>query len=118
MSNNINRIILQGVVFQGFTVDIHLGRYSAGGLPALFLIDSETGEPIAKCTINPDTEQEANVPDGCTVIKDWSENFGMSEFLIAHDVIDKLPITHVRCGFEIGHVHRLKLPADEAISLI
>lgn len=112
-------LLAESKVFQGFKVDIYLTHYAApSSLPALLLLDSDTGESIGKCTINPDRDQLDNVPDGCVAIKDWSENLGMADFLISQDVISKLPVTSVLAGYEIAAVHQLLLPTDEMISLI
>lgn len=55
-------------------VDVFAGTYvSADGPLAIQLTDPETGEPIARLSVNMDGFSE-KLPKNCFYMKDWSEN--------------------------------------------
>lgn len=88
------------------TVDLHREEY-ASGAPALVGLDPKTGEQVFVAT--------ANIPgyippDGCVVIKDWSENEGVLAALALAGVIATPPIAWVRAGYTEVAVCRLIEP--------
>lgn len=71
------------VRFKDWICTVRKRRYD-NGRPALQLIDAEDGSPIATATVNlPDVALGRNQ----VAIKDWSENEGMLEALIAAGVV-------------------------------
>ncbi len=66
-------------------VIISKGSYDNGRL-AIMLHDPETFEPIAKVTVN---IPEIYLRDDEIIVKDYSENEGMSDWLIENDLIIK-----------------------------
>jgi hypothetical protein len=68
-------------------------RYN-NGRPCLQLFDSE-GFPYATATINVSKEE---LDTELAVIKDYSENEGMYEFLLRHNIVS-LPMSHYETGF-------------------
>ena len=86
-SNNI-------ISFAGFKCKVTKKHYSNKRI-ALELIDCIDGDSVAVATINlPDVDMK---PDE-VAIKDYSENEGMLDILIAADIISQ-PIMFVRSGF-------------------
>jgi len=74
---------MKTVKFNEWVGQLEKAEYFNGRL-ALRLIDGVSGEPIATCTVNiPDEPQE----DGEVFIKNYSENSGMVDALVAADVI-------------------------------
>ena len=75
------------IIFNGYNCRLEASRYPAefGGGTALYLLDAETGEPVAVCTVNLHPVQP---PDGHVFIKDWSENEGICQCLIDAGVIE------------------------------
>lgn len=61
------------------------GRYDNGRV-ALQLADAETGEPIAKATIN---IPEIEIAEDEAFIKNWSENEGMLEALVGAGIVER-----------------------------
>lgn len=83
------------VNFAGFLCETRFGSYQNGD-PALELVDPETGEPVARCTVF--------FPDRPTgprkiFVKDWSENDGMVDALIEAKIIEPECLEVVRTGF-------------------
>lgn len=56
-------------------------HYTNNNRMALYLIDSDTGEPVATCTVNTDDDPSL------VLIKDYSENEGMLDFLIEEGIV-------------------------------
>ena len=81
-----------------------VGAYYGNGRKAIELVDSETHEPIARATTN-----IPNVPleDDEVLIKDYSENEGMADTLIAAGIIKPYTLNYVKSGFV--HIHPFKL---------
>lgn len=77
------------------------GNYSNGRM-ALTASDPATGEPIAKLTVN---VPHANLAPGEILLKDWSENEGASDTLLAAGLIEPTG-RGVICGFELAEVYR------------
>ncbi|WP_152050931.1 DUF4313 domain-containing protein [Tautonia marina] len=79
------------------------------GRPALQLIDAEDGSPIAQATVNlPDVALGRNQ----VAIKDWSENEGMLDALVAAGVVKPTGET-VRSGYVEVPICELQPPFRE-----
>lgn len=65
------------------------GFYRADNSPRLDLVDAETGEPWATCTV---CMQDKSLDEKHVYIKDYSENEGMSRMLAEEGVIHPLPV--------------------------
>lgn len=61
---------------------LKFGKYGDGST-AMVLVDGNTEEPIAKCTVCVDGE----CPAGMILVKNWSENKGMLEALEAAGIV-------------------------------
>jgi len=72
------------------------------GRLALLASDPETGEPLAKLTVN---VPELELAPGEIVLKDWSENEGAYETLEAAGLVE-LTGRGVICGFELASICR------------
>lgn len=82
------------VSFREWTCSVQKRQYD-NGRPALRLIDAEDGSPIATATVNlPDVDLSKNQ----VAIKDYSENEGMLDALVAAGVVKPTGQT-VRSGF-------------------
>ena len=78
-------LIRSNVPYREYNVDVHLTHYSTNGRYALFLVDHETFEPVAVATVNiPDKY----ITDNEVIVKNYSENEGMLQFLINQQIID------------------------------
>ena len=81
---------LKKVVYNGWNCNLMKSSYTDGGRVALCLVAGEDdefpGEPVATCTVNIPEEPLA---DGEVLIKDYSENVGMAEFLEREGVVKK-----------------------------
>lgn len=78
---------------------------------ALKLIHAEEGDPIATATIN---IPEYPVPEEHVLIKDWSENCGMVESLVAAGLIEDTGIK-VTTGFVSASLVKLLIPIDRLV---
>jgi hypothetical protein len=79
-----------------------LETYS-NGRPAIALFDSENGSPIACATVN---VPEVPLSSDEIIVKDYSENTGMLEALVAAGIVNVTDKT-VPIGFAVGHVCKL-----------
>lgn len=75
-----------------YQCDLYLGLYSSSGKPALFLTDSETGEPIATATCNPPPGFLIGFPIPTFCWKNWSENEGLQAQLEGLRAEDDSPL--------------------------
>ena len=62
-----------------------LWRRYGNGRTALSFVSTDIGTPLATATIN---LVDQPLPDGCTHIKDWSENAGMVACLVAAGIVE------------------------------
>ena len=69
--------------FKGETVTVRIDRYQNNKRPAIQLVDSE-GFPYATATMNVASNQ---VNPEFVVIKDYSENRGMYDFLLTNNIV-------------------------------
>ena len=88
--------------FNGYKLSINKKKYSNGRI-ALQLIDTEDGFPFASATVN---IPEAQIADDEVIIKDYSENAGILDCLVKHQIISS-PISRFNTGFVIVHVCKL-----------
>lgn len=81
-----------------YKVHLKTGFY-ADAREALFMVDAKDGSMVAKCTVNLTNAP----PEGCVHIKTWSENEGMLDFLLKHEIVEqgvgfKIPTGHVEAA--------------------
>lgn len=97
------------------TVRLDVSHYANGRLAIQLLCPMEDEdlnlqgmwEPFAVCTVNlPDED----CPEGEVWVKDWSENAGMTEFLIENSIIEQGPTCNAHSGYV--QVHRYKLTPE------
>ncbi len=98
MSNHVLGI----VQFKAWLCTAVLEMYS-NGRPAIALFDCEDGSPIACATVN---IPEVPLAIDEIIVKDYSENTGMLEALVAAGIVTTTDKT-VPLGFTLGHVCRL-----------
>lgn len=96
------------VIFKAWRCATKWGQYGNGRL-ALSLVDEETGEPIAKASVNVGDE----IPLGATQmdVKSWSENEGMVEALFEAGIgmpLEGDPL--IPCGYATAD--RIELSAE------
>jgi len=70
-------------IYQGFRVNIKLGRYYGGNLAVQ--LEEEDGQPFATASIN---VKELDLAGGEFVCKDYSENEGMLNFLLSNGIAE------------------------------
>lgn len=73
-------------MYEGEEVNLSFSRYQWDGSLALLLTDPETGELIAVASVMAEDEV---VDEGYVVIKSYSENEGMYEWLLKNNIIKK-----------------------------
>lgn len=83
-------------------------RYHTDSSIALLLVsDDGIGEPVCTCTVcMPEIRQVADVLPNEVFIKDWSENEGMYDWLLANDIIEPTGES-VHVGFVEARIGRL-----------
>lgn len=89
--------------YNGELCVIRKRTYEEGGGTALTLEDPVTGELITVATIN---VPELNFLKGFVVIKDYSENEGMLNFLIQNNIVSK-PLDWVPLGYVLAPICKL-----------
>jgi hypothetical protein len=100
------------VVFRGWACRIERGTYGATQRIALQLTDRTNGEPVAVATVHmPDLSL---APDE-VVIKDYSENEGMLDALVAAGVISP-PLRTIPLQYVTLYVCRCLIPERGALS--
>ncbi len=81
--------LVKKVVYHGWNCDLYRSHYAHGNRVALCLVAGEDdecpGEPVATCTVN---IPEECLGEGEVIIKDYSENEGMAEFLVKEGVVE------------------------------
>jgi len=97
--------------FRDVDVVIKIGRYQNGN-PALSLIDCEDGMPYCTCTVNPDI----TLGDDQVVIKDYSENEGILDFLVKNNIVS-LTGKKVAHGYLVSEICTLN-PIEEWVGCI
>ena len=80
--------------YETYNVSLNIGKYG-DGRTYLQLIDTEDGEPVMMATVNiPGTVLEKDE----VIIKNYSENEGVLEFLIENGIVSK-PLRTVSSGW-------------------
>jgi len=82
---------------------VEKAAYSNGRI-ALRLFDAETEEPVATATIN---VPEADLASDEVIVKNYSENEGVTRTLILGGVINPLPVSTLRTGHVLAEVYKL-----------
>jgi hypothetical protein len=75
---------IKPIIFLDYKCSIKIERYSNNNRIALDLNDAETGEPIARATLN---DPETMLLSDEVIIKDYSENEGMLKCLVDAEII-------------------------------
>lgn len=80
-----------------YQVFIELGKYR-NGQTAVSLIDAEDGSPVATVTV---CVPELSLDENEIIVKDYSENEGMLEFLLENNIVEErsefIDTGYVRC---------------------
>jgi hypothetical protein len=89
------------VKFSQWLCSLHFGKYP-NGITAMYLKDLENGEPVATCTVNVMEHYGILAPMAHVIIKEYSENTGMTQALINSKIIEpviyqSIPIAHGDC---------------------
>lgn len=94
-------LFIKDVVFNDYkNAKIYLTRFIEDNYPVLMIGNAEAGEVYAICNINPWYEK---LNDYEFVIKDYSENEGIFNWLIENDFIQK-PHRFIQSGYTINSV--------------
>lgn len=80
-------------------------KYQNNDRTAILLVDAETGELWTVATVN---VPEENISDDEVIIKDWSENEGITDALIDAGIIEE-PHDMVICGLVVADICKLKI---------
>lgn len=91
----VKKTELPPVEWHGKKLAVRFSHYTDNDRLALLLHDPEEDEPYATASVN---VVEAQVPDGHVLIKNWSENEGVLEALIAAKIIGP-PTKQIPVGF-------------------
>ena len=93
---------MNNVEFHGFDCKVVKNQY--GNLrPAIALVDSEDGSPVATASVNLVNEP---IEDGFVAIKNYSENAGMLLALMEAGIVD-IPVRYVTNGFVLFPICKL-----------
>jgi len=95
--------LLKKFEFKGYELGAYLTEYANNKATAITLVDMEDGCDYAVATIN---IPELSLPSNQVVIKNYSENEGILEKLIAEGVVSE-PINIVQTGFVTVPICRL-----------
>ena len=98
----MSKRVLGIVQFKAWLCTAVLETYS-DGRPAIALFDCEDGSPVACATVN---VPEIPLAIDEIIVKDYSENAGMLDALVAAGIVTTTDKT-VPLGFTVGHVCRL-----------
>lgn len=90
-----------------YQVFIQLGKYR-NGQTSVQLIDAEDGQPVATASI---AMPELSLEDNQIVVKDYSENEGMLDFLLENSIIEMCS-EYIETGYNISSVVKL-LPEED-----
>ena len=87
--------LVKKVKYKGWNCNLNKSFYHHGERIALYLIDADDGEPVSTCTVNIPDEP---LGEGEVLIKDYSENEGMVDFLVQEGVVERTG-REVRSGY-------------------
>jgi hypothetical protein len=90
-----------------YQVIIQLGKYK-NGQTSMQLIDAADGTPVAVASI---AVPELSISDHQIIVKDYSENLGMLEFLLDNNIAEETN-EYVETGYHLSSVVNL-LPESE-----
>lgn len=90
-----------------YQVTIQLGKYK-NGQTSMQLLDAEDGTPVATASI---AMPELSLDENEIVVKDYSENEGMLDFLLENSIVEMCS-EYVETGYHISSVVKL-LPESE-----
>ncbi len=76
--------LIKKAFYKGEDCEIWKTHYHKGNRVAIFL--SDKGEPVATCSVN--IPEQPLAPDE-VFIKDYSENEGMVDFLVAEGIVER-----------------------------
>ena len=79
--------------FRGVKITLHPAKYQNGN-NALEFIETETGYPYLRASVNPSID----IPADLIAIKDYSENHGVGDYLRAIGIISNVR-AHVQSGY-------------------
>jgi hypothetical protein len=100
------------VQFRNWACSVEVGFYCNNNRPSLQLVDAETGEPVARATVNiPDVP----IPDGTVLVKDWSENEGIRHALVDAGVIEETIVAIIPTGYTAADLVKLTPEVDKFI---
>jgi len=71
--------------YKGQECTLRKSKYQEGGSTALYLVDSQTGEPVVMATVN---MPEISLGENEVLIKDYSENKGILKTLIDARILE------------------------------
>ena len=100
-------MIMKEFMYNGTAINIKIARYG-NGRKAIILVDATDGMPFMTATMNA-LQKEVDVED--VVIKDYSENMGIYEWLVAKNIIEPAHALH-KLAFDSVPVCKL-LPEEE-----
>ena len=83
------------IIFKQWNCRVIVSKYLKGGFPAIYLVDANNGEQIAKAPVNLIDYGIEPEPNHC-YLKDYSENQGIVEILAGARVV--IPIQQIRFG--------------------
>lgn len=94
----------------GYNCEVFLTTYSDNNRLAIRLVDADDGCPMCTASVNMPDSSVSNV--GCTYIKDYSENTGILEALIAAGIV-RVTGKMATAGYEcVDEVQVLDIPAE------
>lgn len=85
--------------YKGYEVEVTIQSYQNGG-KAILLVDKFDQTPVAVAT-----SWVGKLKDNEVAIKDYSENEGMYEWLLEHDIVNKAH--RILNGFPIAKLNKL-----------
>jgi hypothetical protein len=85
-------------------VSVSFSRYGSGEL-RLDLEEAESQEPWLTATVA--VGAPGAIPKDCIAVKDYSENEGVANLLIANGLIESTPVASIKSGFVVVKVYRL-----------
>jgi len=99
---NFNLNHMKTIQHNGYTLNLNVAKYG-NGQTSIRLIDAEDGMPYATATVSVQETLASNE----VAIKNYSENTGILESLIAADIVEN-PHRHAESGFVSIPICKLK----------
>lgn len=82
--------------YKAYQVYLKYDRYRSNGRTCIELLEAKTHEPVLVATVNIDNYHP--LQPGEVIIKDYSENEGVLDFLIANGIVSR-PKTWIATGW-------------------